>query len=405
MNKVQILSLILLFFFSCTKYTEIEKTASFNHLELTPDMVTTELAVVNLKVNKIHFDSIHVNFKEEIEIPAYISIRRNGEVVFPDYLSEIKIKGSVSAELPLKSIGIKFDKTRSNLTGNILNVDHVLSRHSINELNTIRLRNSGNDFSFTMMKQLCYLELVKELNLNLDINYIEPAMVFVNDEFHGIMNINSEVNTNGISKLYNIKKSTITLAKNANPDQIKLKDGNEAEYNLFLSKIAEQDTNYFLNNLDIDNVIDYIIFETAMANWDWPYNNVRFYKTTSSKWRFALFDLDNLNTQFLRKSRLGFIESTTPNRITDLFLLLLENEEFKEKYENRYSEIINSPILNIENFNKIIDENSKKIEPVMPYQIQKYGVPNTLTVWYLNVEELKSNYSKRHRFLVKNPSK
>jgi hypothetical protein len=49
--------------------------------------------------------------------------------------------------------------------------------------------------------------------LNLDLTYAEQTVVFVNNKFLGIMNLRTEANTNGMSRLYGVSKSDITLAK------------------------------------------------------------------------------------------------------------------------------------------------------------------------------------------------
>ncbi len=52
----------------------------------------------------------------------------------------------------------------------------------------------------------------------------------------------------------------------------------------------KQADNYF----DLTWYTDYIIGESWMANTDWPYNNIKIYRSdmTNYRWRFCLIDLE-----------------------------------------------------------------------------------------------------------------
>lgn len=396
---------LLITFVSCVRYDETFLSEPLSYLDVKPMSTSSDIPTINIRVNPEEFQDIHDNFLDDREINALISFYRNEELVESDILSEIKIKGSSSAQLALKSLGVKFDKTIGNEEGNIISPDEIFARHSLEKLKTIRLRNSGNDFYFTMLKHVCYIEMAIQAGLNLDLNYCEQVVVFVNDEFHGIMNINSEVNANGLSRLYDIDKNTITLAKVNSPGEITLKDGSQEELNDLLRKIKNKDAQYLLGIIDQDNLIDYLLFQTFTANMDWPYNNVRFYSINGGKWRFCLYDLDRVNWQYLHRDRDWFVESIKDNTMSDLFKLLLENENFKNKYNDRYEELINSGKFDPANFSEILTRKSKNIEGVMPLHIQKYGMPSTMTEWYFNLEELNANYKTRHSFLTSNLSR
>lgn len=402
----KIISLFLfVVFVSCVRYDETYLIEPQNYLDIEPFNTSLSLPTINIKVNPEEFNNIHEDSGNDREIRALISFYRDSVLVESDILTEIKIKGTASANLALKSLGVKFDETVTNEEGYIISPEKTLNRHDLTKLKAVRLRNSGNDFPHTMLKQVCYMELAAQAGLNVDLNYCEQAVVFVNNEFHGIMNINSEVNSNGLSRLYDIPKSSITLAKVSNPDDIVLKDGSQQELDNFLQKIEERNTQYLLENIDQDNLIDYLLFQSFAANRDWPYNNVRFYSVNGGKWRFCMYDLDMVNILFLRRDRDGIIESTKESRMSSLFKLLLEDDRFKEKYNNRYIEIMNSGKLDPIRFSEILTRKAKNIEAIMPLQIQKYGQPSTMIEWYFNLEGLKSNYITRHSYLMNNLSR
>ena len=106
--------------------------------------------------------------------------------------------------------------------------------------------------------------------------------------------------------MYNIGKSSITLAKVTNPEQINFKDGDFDKIETFIQAIKNKNVPFLLSSIDQESLIDYLFFQSFIANWDWPYNNVRFYSTPSAKWRFCMFDLDWSNTEHLKK-KLGYL--------------------------------------------------------------------------------------------------
>lgn len=51
---------------------------------------------------------------------------------------------------------------------------------------------------------MSYTKLAIEAGLDLDLTYEEQTVVFVNNVFLGVMNLRTEANTSGISRLYDV---------------------------------------------------------------------------------------------------------------------------------------------------------------------------------------------------------
>ena len=71
--------------------------------------------------------------------------------------------------------------------------------------------------------------------------------------------------------------STITLAKILEGGIVEKKDGDFDRIDDFIAAIDNDDYSYLSNEIDVDNFIDYMIFESYIGNRDWPKNNVRFF--------------------------------------------------------------------------------------------------------------------------------
>jgi hypothetical protein len=395
-----ILPLVLL---NCSKFNEDLKGDFIKADEASISDFDTDFPVLNISVNQEEFNNMYLNYNDGIEIEAFLNLYRNNELLISDELIELEIKGTESATFELKSLGLKFDDTFENKNNVLINPDYVLSHHSIEKIKSFRLRNSGNDFKETLLKDISYTQLAINADLDLDLTYYEPAIVFINNSFSGIMNLRTEGNTNGISRLNDVKKKAITLAKINYPSEIEKKDGDFDRIDDFIEAIENKNIQYLKENVDINNFIDYIIFNTYTSNVDWPYNNVRFYAVDDKPFRFITYDLDWANTRKTDEHPLEFIKSPTKysakdaikNPITDLFNILYEDTDFKNQFNNRYQSILDSNVLSSEKFNDIVDKNYNAIKEYMPTHISKYHDINTMIEWYRNIELLKENFKKR----------
>ena len=319
--KPIIFSLIILYFFSCTSFSEEIKLDIPNYTSLTSENIKTNLKIANIIVDQNEFDKMYDDYNKEIEIEGLLNIYKNGVNLIQNQVVEIQIKGGISRESPLKSIGVKFNEPYNNTRRNLIN-PLSLDFHSLDQISAFRFRNSGNDFYYTMLKDISYTKLAIEANLNLDLMYTEQTVVFINNSFLGIMNLRTESNANGMSGLYNANKSDITLAKILSFGELDKKNGDFNRIDNFINAIKNEDYDYLKNEIDLDNFIDYMVFQSYIGNVDWPFNNVRFFAVENKPFRFVLFDLDKVSGQDIKTSPISIINNPISNPVTDLFNIM-----------------------------------------------------------------------------------
>lgn len=411
MNKNYIyffLVITAVFITGCSKINENIKEDFLSSDELSIADLDTNFPVINITVNQAEFDNMYANDQDDIEIEGFLNLQRNTTPLIENELVEIEIKGGKSATFNLKSLGVKFDDTFDNDDNVLLNPKTVLPHHSLEKIKAFRLRNSGNDFKETMIKDISYTQLAIDAGLDMDLTYYEPAIVFINNNFFGLLNLRSEANTNGVSRLNDTKKKNITLAKINTPGEVEKKDGDFDRIDNFIKAIEDENLNYLKQDIDISNFIDYMIFQSYNANIDWPYNNVRFYAIKDGPFRFVTFDLDLVNTRKIKDHPLDFIkypsffskEDAVENPITNLFNILYSDADFKTQFNNRYEQLLKDGAFSYDKFNSIIDKNFNAIHQFMPYQIDKYPDDiSTLIDWYRNIELLKEDYKERERHI------
>lgn len=400
MNKLINYIFTFLLFGACSSFTDESKLEIQNFNTLTVENIDTDLKVINLEVDQDEFDEMYENFEDEIEIDGYLNVYKNNEITIRSERVEIEIKGTVSASLKLKSLGIKFDDAYENKENDfkLINPD-LLPHHSVDKIKSIRLRNSGNDFKETMVKDMIYTKLAINADLNLDLMYAEQVVVFVNNRFLGLLNLRTEKNANGISRLYGVKKKQITIAKVNGQGELELKDGDFDKIRTLIDAIDQKEYEFLIHEIDVDNFIDYMVFQTYISNSDWPHNNVIFFAIDDEPFKFFIYDLDLCNIWNIDKSPLFFIHSQFKNPISELFDVLYANNVFKLKYDLRWNYLIESGLLSANNFDEIVNQYKKNIEQIMPMQIEKYGFPGSITNWYIYFDHIKFNFREREKYV------
>ncbi|MFT5765794.1 MAG: hypothetical protein ACI8X3_003231 [Saprospiraceae bacterium] len=384
--------LIIVLLWSCSSFNEdivlLDSQVPFSEIE-------TNLPVINIVVDKSEFDEIINQVEEEIEIDGLFNLYRNHELLIEDEAIELEIKGGYSTRYPLKTLGIKFEDKYDNRDRSLINPDRVLPHHNIDKIKAIRLRNSGSDFPNTMLKDLSVTQLAINAGLDLDLTYGEAALVYINGNFYGLLNLRTEANTNGMAGLYGVRKSEITLAKITTHELIK-KDGDFARIDAFVQAINQKNIDHLKKEIDLNNFIDYMVFQSYIGNTDWPHNNARFYAINEGKFRFVLFDLDKVAWLEMNKSPLKIIEDErVANVLTDLFFVLYKEETFKQAFWDRYNFLLQSGDISIEKFKPIVEANTDKIKSEIQFQINKYNAPGSMTEWNIELDKLTTLFEER----------
>ena len=138
--------------------------------------------------------------------------------------------------------------------------------------------------------------------------------------------------------------------------------------------------------IDLDNFINYMVFETFVGNWDWPGNNMRCWQEGDGPWRWMFFDGDATiisNTMDVFLNAAVYAEPATWDNYPEAKLLLgklLENNQFKDAFKARARELCGS-LLQYDNTSLVFNEILAKLSPKIEDQRHRFGYPPTDDVW------------------------
>ena len=206
----------------------------------------------------------------------------------------MKIFGGWSRAFPQKSLSIF---ARSHLGPSSFNYP-LFPGSGINEYEAFVLRNSGNDWESTMMRDGFITSIAD--NLNIDHQRYRPALLFLNGEFWGIQNIREKVNEHFIASNHSIEPEHIDLLDIQGINDENIVHGTNADYQILLNYLDTQDINdpvvenALENWIDIESYMSYQAFQIFVDNRDWPGNNIKFWRDhrVGGKWRWILYDTD-----------------------------------------------------------------------------------------------------------------
>lgn len=147
--------------------------------------------------------------------------------------------------------------------------------------------------------------------------------------------------------------------------------------------------------IDWENWVDYFAAEMYLGNGDWfssmYFNNTRMYRAPDVRWRYVIFDVTyaqgngTSNTINILEEALG--NPAFPNRYTDMMNSLLENQEFKKYFINRFADVMNE-YWTPEKTGELINKNADEIASEIEQQSARWGSPDSLQ-WRDNVHDLR----------------
>ncbi|MDG1331806.1 MAG: CotH kinase family protein [Crocinitomicaceae bacterium] len=374
--------------FGCTKFSVEETLPDITNIS--PNSMNSELDRINIVADVDSFDYMYTFYGGDTKISASVEYYTKDGILLFEKNAKINIKGAGSANNPMKSIGIVFDDKVNNSAFQIIETSQALPNDNLNQLQSIRLRNSGNDDGVTHLKDLSLTELAIRNSIDLELKYGKAVHAFVNGDYYGLLNLRTEVDRIGLSDLLGVNIDDITIMKMDTPnDDLDFREGDEQVAQALIDAIEAED-GYALHQLvDIDNFIDYLIYEDYVGNIDWPQNNVRLYSLNGNKFRFLLYDLDGAATRN-RAARLPKMEYLEDD-VSKMYQILRNHDQgFIQTLEERQAEIYG--VLSTTKFNTIVDELSENIHVDIGYLIQKWGAPTSTLQWLMNVDKLKQDF-------------
>lgn len=246
----------------------------------------------------------------------------------------------------------------------------------------IVLRNAGNDWLSTNVRDVILTGLLKDSGL--EYQAARSVATYINGDYWGLYHIREKVNEHFLAAKHGIDPKEITILESYGvPVQGEAREYEEL-LNFIIDNDLEDDGNYqyVTDRIDLQNYLTYQVAQIYFNNVDWPGNNIKYWKTPTSKWRWILFDTDfgfnrwEDNAQAFNTLNFALEPNgpgwPNPSWSTFLFRNLTKNENFRHALVNRFADALNSRFLP-ERVMERIDSTLLMIAPEMPAHLGRWG--------------------------------
>lgn len=236
--------------------------------------------------------------------------------------------------------------------------------------------------------------------LNLDVPASRPVVVYLNGEYWGIYFLQERIDERFVEDNYGIDHEQVDMAEGWWGPEI-------AEFRAFYHYMEEADLSTAEayetvgRMMDIDNFIDFEIFQVFIANKDWPANNVRSWRQRNDdslrRWIFQDGDAALADFGFDGWANALYTgEKTWPtSEGATLFLRkLMENEAFRHRFSGRLEYLL-SHQLSTDSLATYYDEIAALLQYEAGRQIDRFSVQFDDFTWSEDMANLVEFLKRR----------
>ncbi len=346
------------------------------------------------------------NRGKEWERPLHVEMFDALGKQFIEQDAGVRISGRGSRSAPQKPLRLY---AREKYGKEYFEYSFFEQKPELERFETLLLR-STSGLSGTIFKDELTQNLVQDMRI--DCSGTLPVIVFLNGEYWGIYSMRERLDEGYVENNYKVTKPEIDVISH-NLHEISLEKGSWDEYDKFISYIKSADPldEVFFEQvsemIDIPQTIDYYVAELYFANYDFPHNNVKLWKTKSDTalWRHYFYDCDacmilsnqNLFTE-LNNLEIELFQKHSEWAVI-IIQQLLQNPQFRNMFMMKYY----YHLQNTFSPEKVINEINRLesvYKPMVAEHTYRWHQPEDYIKWSNNVEMLRIFAMQRPKYVV-----
>lgn len=363
---------------------------------------TPVLSVVTDNANLYGDNGIFDHWEYDWQKAAYVEYFDEAQQLIFSQRAGMQIDGGWGGSRARPQHSFRIELENGVLGDGPVNYGIIPNRPYRTQYGKFYLRNGSNQWLEFPYKDACQAETMGgETN-----NYYSawrPVSVYINGAYFGLYELREKIDDEYFDLLDNSDPDSLDLlSKTAwGGDQLRAVRGSADPF--YIAHAAYTALNVtdtgFWNKADkyFDMVCynDYIIAESWMGNTDWPWNNIKIYRsnTTDFRWRFCLIDMElamepNGWTNCYDDHIDYMMGYDASNPYINIWQKGIQNAKFRNYFINRFADVMNTSY----GFDRVGGiENSMFSQTVieMPREYMRWGDPNT-------INQQMTNYNDNH---------
>jgi len=307
----------------------------------------------------------------------------------------VRIHGRGSRSAPRKTLRLY---AREEYGDEYFEYSFFKDKKQLTKFKTLLLRASFDQTGSLFVDALCH-DLVSDMDI--DYQSAQTVVLFINGEYWGLHSLRERQDADYINNNYETEVEDLDIISYEPTRGPEVAEGSINAYDELIYFLENNDLSNDHNYeqahklVDVSNLIDYYIAQLYFANWDFPNNNIKFWREneSSAKWRTFFFDCDMC---MIRSNYEHLTEYLTDyenlKRYQDwstvIFRSFLQNKEFRNEFALRYYTQLNKAFRPDVVINKI-NEYEKLYEPLIAEHTYRWHEPVDVIKWRENVDMLR----------------
>ena len=290
------------------------------------------------------------NYNQDWKRPVHFEYIVDGQPVFSQDV-EAAVEGGCSRTYDIKSLSLK----ATSKTGLDEMDYHFFSSKPDVTHQTVHVRNGGTAYNKVPFRDGLMQTFAK--GMNIDYQAYQPVAYYINGKYQRLMALNERTNVDYITANYGYDEDEVDLITVSDQLGIRASKGDMTAYeelSSYLQAGNEDDSAFYAGacrRMDMDEYVDYQVFQQFIKNTDWPGNNTKIWREKENgRFRWILFDTDF----GFHLSGYGYMDDASTNMIewcagtgstywantddwmTLIFRSLYQNPQFKRKFVTHY---------------------------------------------------------------------
>lgn len=262
------------------------------------------------------------------------------------------------------------------------------------------LRNAGQEFARSHFVDALSHQLIGHLDM--EFQHYQPAVIFINGEYWGIHNIRERIDKHYLAYRRGVDPDELDIMVNNAEDE-----GDPDQYYSLINYLGTQPLNtpqayqHIDSLVDLQNYYSYMAIKIYLGVYDWPGNNIRFWREqrVGSKWRWILFDndyaMEDPDFNAVLHATATDVEGW-PNPPWSTFLLrkLMENDQIRAEFLESFAFHLEHTF-NPGRVQEYLYDIAVPLQPEMQEHILRWNFPKSMVQWYDTIEEISHFANER----------